>query len=83
MDERNDAVEGDAEPHHGRSSREDDGVDVLLTRAAAGDEQAFAGVYDALAPRVMGLVFRVLRRSGTPRTAMAVNAVHQAATGGV
>ncbi|MFC9056632.1 ECF RNA polymerase sigma factor SigK [Streptomyces sp. NPDC057074] len=36
-------------------------VDELLTRAAAGDEQAFAGVYDALAPSVMGLVFRVLR----------------------
>ncbi|MFD5799846.1 ECF RNA polymerase sigma factor SigK [Streptomyces sp. NPDC048171] len=44
----------------GRSSGESR-VDELLTRAAAGDEQAFAGVYDALAPSVMGLVFRVLR----------------------
>ncbi|NEB10347.1 sigma-70 family RNA polymerase sigma factor [Streptomyces coelicoflavus] len=62
MNERNDAVEGDTQPHRGRSSRkEEDGVDVLLTRTAAGDEQAFAGVYDALAPQVMGLAFRVLR----------------------
>ncbi|MEU6289672.1 ECF RNA polymerase sigma factor SigK [Streptomyces sp. CA-100214] len=49
-----------AETGAGRSSGESR-VDELLTRAAAGDEQAFAGVYDALAPAVMGLVFRVLR----------------------
>ncbi|MGW2171677.1 ECF RNA polymerase sigma factor SigK [Streptomyces sp. NPDC001705] len=49
-----------AETGAGRSSGESR-VDELLTRAAAGDEQAFAGVYDALAPSVMGLVFRVLR----------------------
>ncbi|MCF2129338.1 ECF RNA polymerase sigma factor SigK [Strepomyces sp. STD 3.1] len=49
-----------AETGAGRSSGENR-VDELLTRAATGDEQAFAGVYDALAPSVMGLVFRVLR----------------------
>ncbi|MFD0053923.1 ECF RNA polymerase sigma factor SigK [Streptomyces sp. NPDC127168] len=49
-----------AETGAGRSSGESR-VDELLTRAATGDEQAFAGVYDALAPAVMGLVFRVLR----------------------
>ncbi|MGW3867641.1 sigma factor, partial [Streptomyces sp. NPDC005047] len=47
MDDRSDAAKG--------------GVDVLLVRAAAGDEQAFAGVYDTLAPSVMGLAFRILR----------------------
>ncbi|MFG3130321.1 ECF RNA polymerase sigma factor SigK [Streptomyces tendae] len=60
MDERSDAAEGGAGPRHGRSPGEDR-VGVLLTRAATGDEQAFAGVYDALAPQVMGLAFRVLR----------------------
>ncbi|MEU6460261.1 ECF RNA polymerase sigma factor SigK [Streptomyces sp. NPDC047065] len=60
MDDRSDAAEGGARPPYGRSSHESD-VDVLLTRAATGDEQAFAGVYDALAPSVMGLAFRVLR----------------------
>ncbi|MET8900961.1 ECF RNA polymerase sigma factor SigK [Streptomyces sp. NPDC004538] len=49
-----------AETGAGRSSG-GSRVDELLTRAAAGDEQAFAGVYDALVPSVMGLVFRVLR----------------------
>ncbi|MGW7287329.1 ECF RNA polymerase sigma factor SigK [Streptomyces sp. NPDC054847] len=44
----------------GRSA-DDDRVDGLLTRAAEGDQQAFAGVYDALAPPVMGLACRVLR----------------------
>ncbi|EFL37043.1 RNA polymerase sigma factor SigK [Streptomyces viridochromogenes DSM 40736] len=36
-------------------------MNQLLVRAADGDEQAFAGVYDALADRVMGLVCRVVR----------------------
>ncbi|MFB7652622.1 MULTISPECIES: ECF RNA polymerase sigma factor SigK [unclassified Streptomyces] len=53
-------AESDGRPGTRRSSGESR-VDELLTRAAAGDEQAFAGVYDALAPPVMGLVFRVLR----------------------
>ncbi|MFE6636051.1 ECF RNA polymerase sigma factor SigK [Streptomyces tendae] len=64
MNEGSDAAaEGDAGPRHGRSSRADraDRVGALLTRAATGDEQAFAGVYEALAPQVMGLAFRVLR----------------------
>ncbi|MEV5014418.1 ECF RNA polymerase sigma factor SigK [Streptomyces sp. NPDC053780] len=51
-----DGAETGAERSSGESR-----VDELLTRAAAGDEQAFAGVYDALAPSVTGLVFRVLR----------------------
>ncbi|WP_217168115.1 ECF RNA polymerase sigma factor SigK [Streptomyces sp. AC512_CC834] len=53
-------TESDAAPGPGRSPR-DARVDRLLTRAAAGDEQAFAGVYDALASPVMGLACRVLR----------------------
>ncbi|MFE0207082.1 ECF RNA polymerase sigma factor SigK [Streptomyces sp. NPDC058985] len=61
MNERRDgAAEDDSEPHCGPSSRANR-VDVLLTRTAVGDEQAFAGVYDALAPQVMGLAYRVLR----------------------
>ncbi|MEU1281373.1 ECF RNA polymerase sigma factor SigK [Streptomyces sp. NPDC005805] len=36
-------------------------VDDLLLRAAAGDEQAFAAVYDALAQPVMGLACRIVR----------------------
>jgi RNA polymerase sigma-70 factor (ECF subfamily) len=33
----------------------------LLRRSARGDEQAFAALYDATAPRVHGLVLRVIR----------------------
>ncbi|MGW6534490.1 ECF RNA polymerase sigma factor SigK [Streptomyces sp. NPDC055051] len=36
-------------------------VDALLLRAADGDREAFAGVYDALAQTVMGLACRILR----------------------
>ncbi|MGW4051779.1 ECF RNA polymerase sigma factor SigK [Streptomyces sp. NPDC004779] len=36
-------------------------VDTLLLRAAEGDREAFAGVYDALAQTVMGLACRILR----------------------
>lgn len=39
----------------------DDPLAALLARAARGDEQAFAGVYDALAAPVYGMVLRVLR----------------------
>ncbi|MFD7409023.1 ECF RNA polymerase sigma factor SigK [Streptomyces sp. NPDC059866] len=57
----NDAdVESDAPARRTRSS-DDARVDELLIRAADGDEQAFVGVYDALAPPVMGLAYRVLR----------------------
>jgi RNA polymerase sigma-70 factor (ECF subfamily) len=34
---------------------------ALLSATAAGDQQAFASVYDATAPRVFGLVLRVVR----------------------
>lgn len=35
-------------------------MNELLVRAAAGDQQAFAAMYDEVAPRVYGLVLRVL-----------------------
>ena len=42
--------------------RGDDDVLVdLMTRTARGDDQAFAGIYDALAGAVYGMVLRVLR----------------------
>ncbi|MGW0816570.1 ECF RNA polymerase sigma factor SigK [Streptomyces viridiviolaceus] len=53
-------TEGDAQGRPGRSA-DDSRLDQLLTRAATGDEQAFAGIYDALAQTVMGLACRVLR----------------------
>jgi RNA polymerase sigma-70 factor (ECF subfamily) len=37
------------------------GSDELLRRVARGDEDAFASLYDAFAPRVYGLALRVLR----------------------
>jgi RNA polymerase sigma-70 factor (ECF subfamily) len=37
-----------------------DHVGVLLVRTAAGDQSAFAELYDMLAPRVFGLIRRVL-----------------------
>jgi RNA polymerase sigma-70 factor (ECF subfamily) len=45
----------------GPPGRVPDGTDVALERAAAGDDRAFAAVYDALSSRVYGLVLRVLR----------------------
>jgi RNA polymerase sigma-70 factor, ECF subfamily len=38
-----------------------DGLDDLMRRVARGDETAFAGLYDQIAPRVYGLVLRVVR----------------------
>lgn len=38
-----------------------DALETLLSRAAAGDQEAFASLYDAVAPRVHGLARRVVR----------------------
>ncbi|MEV8593521.1 ECF RNA polymerase sigma factor SigK [Streptomyces sp. NPDC052013] len=51
---------GRARPRPARSS-DDARVDALLGRAAGGDEEAFARLYDAVAHSVMGLACRVLR----------------------
>ncbi|MFF3850608.1 ECF RNA polymerase sigma factor SigK [Streptomyces sp. NPDC002328] len=53
-------AEGDARERWG-GSPDDSRLDELLIRAADGDEQAFAGVYDGLAHQVMGLAWRVVR----------------------
>ena len=47
-----DVAEGDSAPV--------DHVADLLVRSAAGDQAAFAGLYDMLSPRVFGLILRVL-----------------------
>ena len=36
-------------------------VDELMSRVADGDRDAFAALYDAVAPRVYGLIRRVVR----------------------
>ncbi|MFB7930785.1 MULTISPECIES: ECF RNA polymerase sigma factor SigK [Streptomyces] len=52
--------EGDTQG--GRTAAADDpGLDRLLVRAADGDEEAFAELYDALAHTVLGLATRVIR----------------------
>lgn len=51
--------EGDTQGRGG--STDDPWLNQLLVRTADGDEQAFAGVYDALADTVMGLACRVVR----------------------
>ncbi|MFJ8465225.1 ECF RNA polymerase sigma factor SigK [Streptomyces swartbergensis] len=52
--------EGDTQGRR-EGSPDDPRLDQLLVRAADGDEQAFAGLYDALAHTVMGLACRVVR----------------------
>ncbi|WP_329286768.1 ECF RNA polymerase sigma factor SigK [Streptomyces sp. NBC_00691] len=47
---------------HSREPHAD--LDTLMLRAANGDRDAFAGVYDALVQPVMGLACRILRDAG-------------------
>lgn len=49
------------EPDVGNAARRR--LDPLLERVAKGDEQAFAELYDAVAPTVFGLARRVLRQA--------------------
>lgn len=48
---------------HDEPVTDDPGPDLsrLLTASASGDQDSFAQLYDATAPRVLGLVLRVLR----------------------
>jgi RNA polymerase sigma-70 factor (ECF subfamily) len=48
-------------PAHEPASEPAGSADALLQRAARGDQQAFAALYDQLAGRVYGLVRRVVR----------------------
>lgn len=49
---------GDSSPEGAASSSD---LAALLRRSARGDEAAFAALYDAMAPRVHGLLLRVVR----------------------
>jgi RNA polymerase sigma-70 factor (ECF subfamily) len=49
---------GDSSPEGAASSPD---LAALLRRSARGDEAAFAALYDAMAPRVYGLLLRVVR----------------------
>lgn len=45
----------------GRGERPDDPLAAVMSRVAGGDREAFGAVYDALAPKVLGLARAVLR----------------------
>jgi RNA polymerase sigma-70 factor (ECF subfamily) len=49
------------DPAGSRADPAGPGIEELLTRVARGDERAFASLYDVTAPRVYGLILRVLR----------------------
>ena len=55
------AVRTEDGPAAGRGRSGENGVRDLMARVARGDIDAFAELYDALAPRVFGLVRQVLR----------------------
>ncbi|WP_372508480.1 ECF RNA polymerase sigma factor SigK [Salinibacterium sedimenticola] len=52
-----DAVTADAEPD---AAVQTEVISTLLARVAGGDQAAFAELYDLIAPRVLGLIRRVL-----------------------
>jgi RNA polymerase sigma-70 factor, ECF subfamily len=53
--------EGDEGGRGGREDRRPDPLAAAVARVAAGDREAFGEVYDALAPKVLGLTRGVLR----------------------
>ena len=52
-------VTSDSE-HDGTPAEALDTVEDLLTRVATGDQRSFAELYDRIAPRVLGLIKRLL-----------------------
>ena len=53
--------DGDGRGRWGRADRPEDPLAPAMARAAAGDRDAFAEVYDGLAPRMLGLARAVVR----------------------